>query len=71
MTGYIYNIESRKVVATLTSNSQALIERTADRLADTETQGLTYSPAFGSNDGLVDCQAPEFDLDNGAAPESL
>lgn len=64
MTGYIYNTDSREVVATLTSSNQALIESTADALGvDTETYSLTYSPAFGANDGLIDTDAPNHDLD--------
>lgn len=63
MTGYIYNTDSREVVATLTSSDQKLIEKTADNLADGEIYGLTYSPAFGANDGLIDTEAPKYDLD--------
>lgn len=65
MTGYIYNIDNRELVATLISADQSLIERTADDLVlGAETYGLTYSPAFGANGGLIETQAPEYDLDD-------
>lgn len=72
MTGYIYSTATRDLVATLISSDQARIERTAADLgADGETYGLTYSPAFGTNDGLVDTDAPVYYLDNDELPDSL
>ena len=72
MTGFIYNVDSKDVVAILHSNEQSKIEHVADSLnVDAETYALTYTPAFGFSDGLNDTDAPEYDLDNGETPKSL
>jgi hypothetical protein len=51
ITGYVYGIDSMVVVAEINGN-QRDVERYVDDNYD-ETCGLTYSPAFGANDGLI------------------
>ena len=69
MTGYIYNIDTRETLAELISENQDLISTIAEQYgADAETVGLTYSPAYGATDGLIDMNAPQYDLDAGELP---
>ena len=64
MTGYIYNLDTNEVYATLTSEDQGKIESAANMLCGDE-YGLTYTPAFGANDGLTMCEdTNEYDLDD-------
>jgi hypothetical protein len=59
MPAYVYNVETRKVHAVFTG-PQA--EKFANLLADGEEFAVTCTPAFGSNDGLVEClDANEYD----------
>lgn len=52
-TGYAYDVETRELLAVI-KGEQAAVERTFARMFDDEQHGLTYSPAFGANDGLID-----------------
>ena len=55
MIGYAYEIESRKLLATIEGKSNEVIERAyAARFGDADDLGLTYTPAFGAASGLVD-----------------
>lgn len=53
MKGYIYNIESMELTLVLVGNQDA-IENYAQYSIDTDTHALTYSPAFGSIDGVIE-----------------
>ena len=53
VTGYIYQRDTLEVIAEVIGG-QADIEAYADAEYDSETCGLTYSPAFGFSGGLVD-----------------
>ena len=52
ITGYVYNVETREI-ATIVIGDQDAIERYAEDY-DSDIYGLTYSPAFGVNDGLIE-----------------
>ena len=54
MKGYIYDINNNNVVARISSENQTLIEKFIEENYDLDKYGLTYSPAFGTNDGLVE-----------------
>ena len=53
VTGYVYSVESKYVIAEVIGN-QKDVEKYVDENYDDETCGLTYSPAFGFEDGLID-----------------
>lgn len=64
MVGYIYNLDTNNIHATLTSEDQTKIESAAKMLCDDE-HALTYTPAFGVSDGLTMCEdTNEYDLDD-------
>lgn len=54
MIGYVYAVESKVLVATITGNNNSDIEHAFERRYDADAHGLTYSPAIGAVDGLVD-----------------
>jgi hypothetical protein len=56
ITGYVYSLESRKVIAEITG-LQKSVEQYVDDNYDDETCGLTYSPAFGFSGGLIATRA--------------
>ena len=52
---YVYETESKEVVAVVTGDSNDECERKATEANyDDDQFGWTYSPAFGFNDGLID-----------------
>lgn len=52
---YIYNNSTRKVVAVVSGKDNTCCERiAAERFSDTDYFGWTYSPAFGTRDGLIE-----------------
>lgn len=54
MKAYIYNVNTREVIAEIKGDDNQSIEAKFDEIGyDTDLYGLTYSPAFGSIDGLV------------------
>jgi hypothetical protein len=53
ITGYVYSVETKKVIAEITGETRQ-IEKYVDENYDSETCGLTFSPAFGFSDGLID-----------------
>jgi hypothetical protein len=54
MKAYIYNTETRNVVAEIKGDDNKSIEAKFDELNyDSDEFGLTYSPAFGADDGLI------------------
>jgi hypothetical protein len=65
MVGYIYNLDTKNIHATLTSDDKLKIEAAANMICDDE-HALTYTPAFGANDGLtMMCEdTNEYDLDD-------
>ena len=52
MKAYIYNVETKEVVAVISGDDQNKVEAAAFIYGD--EYGMTYSPAFGSVDGLID-----------------
>jgi len=54
---YIYSLEDLKHVATISGKDQGSIEAKADDAYDANEYGWTYSPAFGTNDGLIENKA--------------
>ena len=55
VTGYVYNVETRDIAAIVTGE-QTAVEQYAEGY-DSDTFGLTFSPAFGANDGLIETTA--------------
>ena len=54
MTLYVYDAETREVVAEIEGADNQSCERSAaEQWGDTEKYGWTYSPAFGYRDGLL------------------
>lgn len=54
MKAYIYNVETREVIAEIKGDDNQSIEAKFDEIGyDTDLYGLTYTSAFGSVDGLV------------------
>lgn len=52
-TGYIYSAETNKVIAEINGETRG-IEKYAEENYDYDTCGLTFSPAFGFDGGLID-----------------
>ena len=48
---YIYNLETKEIVATAEGETNDDCENKAFY---SDYYGMTYSPAFGANDGLID-----------------
>lgn len=69
-TGYAYSTETRRVLAVIRGTDNAAVERAyAARYGDSDSYGLTYSPAFGAVDGLIDsADAAQVDADAPAEP---
>jgi hypothetical protein len=60
---YVYNADTREVVARIHGRSNEECEEAARKLGyDQDEHGGTYTPAFGTNDGLIDCRDAE-DID--------
>ena len=57
MIAYIYDIDSRHVLVAIKGDDNATIEAYSKKYED-DKLGMTYSPAFGANDGLVMGMAP-------------
>jgi ABC-type cobalt transport system substrate-binding protein len=58
MTMYVYDTDTREVVAEITGADNAACEAVvADRFGDTDYFASTYTPAFGAVDGLIQCAA--------------
>ena len=55
VTGYVYNVETREIEAIVTGAQQA-VERYAEDY-DSDVYGLTFPPALGANDGLIETTA--------------
>jgi hypothetical protein len=53
MKAYIYNEDTKIIIAEIKGDSEQSIEAKYCECFDTEENGLTYSPAFGFNDGLI------------------
>lgn len=53
MEAYVYDSETMKVLAKITGDDSKAIEAKFEECFDTEELSLTYSPAFGFEDGLV------------------
>jgi hypothetical protein len=53
---YIYSLEDLKHVATISGKDEGSIEAKANDAYDVNEYGwtYTYSPAFGTNDGLIE-----------------
>ena len=55
LTLYIYNTDTKKIVAHIHGKDNAICEAMAENeYGDTDTYGWTYSPAIGAVDGLID-----------------
>jgi len=52
-TGYVYDTDTMRVIAEITGDTRE-IEKYVEQNYDSDTTGLTFSPAFGCNDGLID-----------------
>jgi len=53
VTGYVYSIETGYVLAEVTGDVRAIEQYVATNY-DLDMCGMTFSPAFGCNDGLID-----------------
>ena len=53
MNAYVYNTDTNVVVAEIRGNDNQSIEAKYNECFDADEYGLTYSPAFGADDGLV------------------
>jgi hypothetical protein len=51
---YVYSTEDKAHVATITGDSNKACEAAFNDGYDTDAYAATYSPAFGSADGLVE-----------------
>jgi len=49
---YVYSIETNEHIATITGSSNASCESVANEQYGSNDYGWTYSPAFGTGDGL-------------------
>jgi len=57
VTGYVYNVETREIAAIVTGDQRA-VESYAEGY-DSDTFGLTFTPAFGASDGLIETTSSE------------
>lgn len=56
---YVYDTDTREVVAEITGDPEACYRVVSERYGDTDYYGATSSPAFGVSDGLIevaDCE---------------
>ena len=54
MKAYAYNTETMMIIAEIKGDDEKSIEAKFDEIGyDTDEYGLTYSPAFGTVDGLI------------------
>ncbi|WP_347990090.1 hypothetical protein [Methylomonas sp. AM2-LC] len=53
MQAYIYNTNTKVIVATISGDDQTAIESEAS-IYDGDEYAVTYTPGFGSVDGLLD-----------------
>ena len=51
---YVYDPDSRKVIAVISGDPRDCERVAADQYGDTDYYLTTYAPAFGSSDGLID-----------------
>lgn len=57
---YVFSVETRETVAVISGADNAACERVAsDRFGDTDYFASTYTPAFGTNDGLIETEDAE------------
>ena len=54
---YIYSLENNVHLATVNGDSNAACERKAEEAYGSNDHGWTYSPAFGTTDGLEENDA--------------
>lgn len=60
MIAYAYNVDNNEVVAVIEGADHRAIEAAyAERYAGRDDLGMTYTPAFGATDGLIDNDAAE------------
>lgn len=61
MKAYVYNTESMEVVAVISGETNEQCELKAAEMGymGVDEYGLTYSPAFGTSDGLIECDDAE------------
>ncbi|ELO1828654.1 hypothetical protein QXB71_003933 [Vibrio cholerae] len=61
MKAYVYNTESKKVVAIISGETCEQCEAKAAEMGfmGMDEYGLTYTPAFGTVDGLIPCDDAE------------
>lgn len=52
-TAYVYETESRKVIATVSGDIADAVQKEAESRCDGDATALTYTPAFGTVDGLT------------------
>lgn len=51
---YVYYLDDNSHAATITGNSNAACEAKANEVYGSNDFGWTYTPAFGTSDGLVE-----------------
>ncbi|MDW1542448.1 hypothetical protein [Vibrio sp. YT-17] len=61
MKAYVYNVETMEVVVVISGETNEQCEAKANDMGymGVDEYGLTYSPAFGSVDGLVETEYTE------------
>ena len=60
MTGYVYNVDTREIAYVIHGDTDAAIEAKFSYLnIDADSYGITYSPAFGFADGLIQTEQTE------------
>lgn len=52
MKGYVYDVETLELIEAIEGDDDEAIESAFSVNFDTDSCGLTYSPAFGFKDGL-------------------
>lgn len=57
MTLYVYDLDTKRVLARIEGADNAECERKAAEDWSRDETGWTYSPAFGASDGLVEDDA--------------
>ncbi len=68
LTGYVYNVETRSVVAEIRGYTREIEEYVMENY-DADIFGMTFSPAFGSVDGLINSRDRDIiDLGESEAP---